>query len=130
MTSTTALRVSAILGLLAVGLGAFGAHGLEQAFKSLSPEEAAKKLDWWKTAVTYHLIHAVVMLALSLTTPLRSWAWRLLLAGIVIFSGTLYAMALGMPRWLGAITPIGGLSLMAGWLTIACSKVSSDPRRE
>jgi uncharacterized membrane protein YgdD (TMEM256/DUF423 family) len=117
-----ALRISALTGMLAVALGAFGAHGLEKLFAGLAPEQAAKQLDWWKTAVAYHLPHAVVMLVISLTAPLRTWSWRLLLGGIILFSGTLYAMALGAPRWLGAITPIGGVLLIAGWLMLAWEK--------
>jgi uncharacterized membrane protein YgdD (TMEM256/DUF423 family) len=122
MTSTTALRISALTGCLAVALGAFGAHGLEKMLAGLAPEQAAKQLDWWKTAVAYHLPHAVAMLAVAFVAPLRTWSWSLFLGGIVLFSGTLYAMALGAPRWLGAITPIGGILLIAGWLALAFAK--------
>ncbi len=125
MSATTAFRISAITGMLAVILGAFGAHGLEQLFKSLPPDQAAKQLDWWKTAVAYHLPHAVVLLLLAQASTLRVWSWRLILGGIIIFSGTLYAMGAGGPHWLGAITPIGGTLLIAGWLTMAFEKPAS-----
>jgi uncharacterized membrane protein YgdD (TMEM256/DUF423 family) len=62
------------------------------------------------------------MLVLALTAPGRVWAWRFFLGGIAVFSGTLYAMALGAPRWFGAITPIGGVFLIAGWLALALAK--------
>jgi len=123
MSATTAFRISAIVGLLAVALGAFGAHGLEKFFASLPPDQGPKHLDWWKTAVAYHLPHAVVMLVLSQPAQFRAWAWRLMLGGILLFSGSLYTMALGGPRWLGMIvTPTGGLLMIAGWLTMAFEK--------
>lgn len=107
---------AALLGLLAVGTGAFGAHGLEQV-------ATAEQMEWWATAAHYHLTHALALLGFGLLRERRpelggmaGWA---LLAGIVVFSGTLYAMALGAPRWLGAVTPLGGVALMVGWLGLA-----------
>jgi uncharacterized membrane protein YgdD (TMEM256/DUF423 family) len=107
--------VGAVWGFLAVALGAFGAHGL--------PKDLGEPaLGWWKTAALYHLAHA---LALVLTGVLQlqglkvapaGWAFLL---GSLVFSGTLYAMTLGAPRWLGAVTPLGGLGLLAGWLLLA-----------
>lgn len=120
MTASAAFRLSAFMGFLAVALGAFGAHGLEKMLAQLPAAEAAKKLEWWKTAVAYHLPHAVVMLVIAMVVPFRVWAWRLMLGGILLFSGTLYAMALGAPRWFGAITPFGGGLLLAGWLMMGC----------
>jgi len=127
------IAVAGILGAIAVGLGAYGAHGLERALEGLP--DAAKRLEWWRTAVLYHLTHA---LALGLVGALAraqgpgaTVAGILFIAGIALFSGTLYAMALGAPRWLGAITPLGGLSLIAGWLAILVSalrtRVESSP---
>jgi len=103
-------------GLLAVALGAFGAHGLQRVLV----EDAEKRLQWWQTASHYHLVHA---LALGLAGYLiaRSsgsaatvavWAFS---AGITLFSGSLYVMTLTGIRALGAITPIGGLGLLVGW---------------
>ena len=116
MTSQTAFRISAVLGFLAVALGAFGAHGLHDVL------EKNARIATWETAVLYHLTHAVVMLVIATLRPLRSAACSLMLAGVVIFSGTLYVLALTNMRWLGAITPIGGVCLLAGWLTLAFGK--------
>lgn len=118
------LAVSGILGAAAVGLGAFGAHGLE-AFLEGAPE-AAKRLGWWQTAVGYHLPHAVVLAVCGVLAARPSgWALKIaaggFLLGVLLFSGTLYAMALGAPRWLGAVTPLGGLSLIVAWLALAAA---------
>ena len=112
MTSATAFRISAAFGFLAVALGAFGAHGL----KTILVQNG--RTDNWETAVLYHLVHSVVMLALSSRETLSIWAWRLFAAGVVIFSGSLYALALSNVKILGAITPIGGVCLLGGWLTL------------
>lgn len=103
----------AILAGLAVVLGAFGAHALNGRI-------GAEALGWWRTAVDYQMWHALAVLGLGLAR--RGWAkgpaW-LLAGGAVVFSATLYAMALGAPRWLGAVTPIGGLGMIAGWGLLA-----------
>lgn len=101
-----------LAGFIAVALGAFGAHGLEG---KLSVEAQ----DWWQTATFYGLTHAVAALALSLNDfpPLRRAGWAFLF-GAALFSGSLYAMSLGMPRWFGIITPLGGVSFLAGWTLI------------
>lgn len=127
----TLLVTGAILGALAVGLGAYGAHGLEALLEGAP--EAAKRLGWWQTAVSYHLPHAAMIVVCALVRargPGRApvVAGVAFAAGILLFSGTLYAMTLGAPRWLGAITPLGGLSLIAGWLALAftAQRVSSQ----
>ena len=112
MTSTTAFRISAAFGFLAVALGAFGAHGLKDTLT------ANDTLAIWQTAALYHLVHAVVMLAIASRETLTVWAWRLFAAGVVIFSGSLYALALSNVKILGAITPIGGVCLLGGWLAL------------
>ncbi len=117
MNSQTALRISAIVGFLAVALGAFGPHGLHDVL------EKNARLATWETAAHYHLAHAIVMLVLATLRPLRAAAWWLMLAGVVIFSGTLYTLALTNVKWLGAITPIGGVCLLTGWLALACGKI-------
>ena len=113
------LRVSALLGFLAISLGASGAHGpVHEKLK------AAGELEHWETALQYHLPHAVVLLLLTLfasSKPTMVWAWRMILLGALIFSGSLYLLAYTGIKWLGAITPLGGLSLMAGWTLIALS---------
>lgn len=116
MNSQTAFRISAVFGFLAVALGAFGAHGLHDML------EKNARLGTWETAVLYHLTHAVVLLVLATLRPLRTCAWWLMLAGIVIFSGTLYTLALTNVKWLGAITPVGGVCLLLGWLALAFGK--------
>ena len=113
MTSATAFRLSAAFGFLAVALGAFGAHGLKDTLT------ANDSLALWQTAALYHLVHSAVMLALSSRETLSVWAWRLFASGIAIFSGSLYALALSNVKVLGAITPIGGVCLLGGWLALA-----------
>jgi uncharacterized membrane protein YgdD (TMEM256/DUF423 family) len=80
----------------------------------------------WETAVLYHLAHSAVLLAVASREPLRVWAWRLFAAGVLVFSGTLYALALTNVKWLGAITPIGGVCLLAGWAGLATRGKSPD----
>ena len=114
------MLVGALLGALAVALGAFGAHGLKD--HATGPEA----MEWWKTAALYQLVHAPVIVLFGLFRDLHprgrsagNGAGFCLLIGTTVFSGTLYAMALGAPRFLGAITPIGGLLLIAGWGLLA-----------
>lgn len=111
--------LAAVNGLLAVGAGAFGAHGLKARV-------GAEALAVFETAARYHMYHALALLAVAIaadrwktaTATASGWAFTI---GIVIFCGTLYAMALGDMRhkWLGAITPIGGLAFMVGWALLA-----------
>jgi len=113
------LRLSALVGFLSIALGASGAHG------SIHDKLVATgQLAHWETAVQYHLPHAVVLLLLTLlasTKPLMVWAWRMFFVGILLFSGSLYVLAYTSTKWLGAITPLGGLSFMIGWVLIAMS---------
>jgi uncharacterized membrane protein YgdD (TMEM256/DUF423 family) len=97
------LRLSALMGFLAIALGASGAHGGVH-----DKLVAAGELAHWETAVQYHLPHAVVLLLLTLfasTRPQMVWAWRLFLAGILLFSGSLYVLAYTGTAWLGRHTP-------------------------
>jgi uncharacterized membrane protein YgdD (TMEM256/DUF423 family) len=110
------LLVAAILGVTGVGLGAFGAHGLKARL--------GESIGTWETAVLYHLVHAVALLgvvALLRATPeaalLRGAGWTLA-AGVLLFSGSLYWLALGGPRLLGPVTPIGGLAFLVGWALV------------
>lgn len=100
------LLCAALSGAVAVGAGAFGAHGA-----------SGVAAEWLKTGGQYQLIHAVAALA-ALRFEARGPGW-LFVAGAAIFAGTLYLMAAGAPRWLGAITPVGGALLIAGWLWLA-----------
>ena len=114
------LTIAAALGCAAVGLGAFGAHGLTTRMASLP--DGAQRLDWWKTAALYHLAHALALaIAAGLVGDTRAGriACISFVAGIVLFSGSLYTMTLTGIRILGAVTPLGGLSLMVGWAALA-----------
>jgi uncharacterized membrane protein YgdD (TMEM256/DUF423 family) len=109
------LVISALTGAAGVVLGAFGAHALRAR---LDPAQLAT----WQTAVQYHLIHALALLALALfaratgrSVALPSW---LLLAGVALFSGSLYLLATAGWKWLGPVTPLGGLCFIAGWLSL------------
>ena len=113
MSNPTILIVASFMAALAVGLGAFGAHALEE---SLSP----KRLDTWNTAVTYHMWHALALIGLVLVSKVFEvdliWPMNLILAGIFIFSGSLYLLCITDTSWLGAITPIGGICFILGWV--------------
>lgn len=98
--------LAALSAAIAIAAGAFGAHGAS------SPQAA----EWLRTGGLYQLIHAVAALVLAGTAKTPA---ALLLAGAAIFAGTLYIMALGGPKWLGAVTPIGGLLMIGGWLWAA-----------
>ena len=103
-----------LLGFLGVALGAFGAHALKESL------EAHGGTDIWRTAVLYQLVHAVALLALGWARggtgagPVAA-CW---IAGVVCFSGSLYGLAFGGPRWLGPVTPLGGLFFLAGWALV------------
>ena len=115
--STLLFRIAAALCFLAVALGAFGAHWLRPTI------ESHNLLDVWNKAVIYHFVHAVALFALALYGAANRGAWWLLFAGIFLFSGSLYVMAL-IPQlrdWLGAITPFGGLCFLAGWAWLVVS---------
>lgn len=111
------------MGLSGVALGAFGAHGLKRRMEGKPDGE--QRMAWWQTGAQYHLIHALAI-GLSAVGPSRVHdgspiaAW-LFLAGIALFSGSLYAMTLTGVRKLGAVTPIGGVCFLAGWAAIAWS---------
>lgn len=104
------VAAGAALGCVGVILGAFGAHALKG-------QVSVEALGWWQTAVQYQMWHALAVVGLGLSRCGRQafLPAMLFVAGVVIFSGTLYAIALGAPRWLGAITPLGGLLLISGW---------------
>ena len=109
------IGIAAVNMAIAVALGAFGAHGL----KNLVDEQ---QLAWWHTAPLYLFIHPLglllvgILLRLNYTTQATAWLLQL---GVIVFAGSLYAMTLGAPRWFGAITPIGGVLMIAGWLWLA-----------
>ncbi|HUA67209.1 MAG TPA: DUF423 domain-containing protein [Candidatus Saccharimonadales bacterium] len=115
MSNTIATRVAAAVGFLAVALGAFGTHGL----KTILAQNGTAAI--WQTAAFYHFIHAVMLFVLAQRKPLAAGPWWCFLAGIVIFSGSLYLLAATNLHWLGALTPFGGVSFLAGWLWLAFS---------
>lgn len=113
MNNSTAVRIAAFLGFLAVALGAFGAHGLKDLLNRNGTAEI------WEKAVFYHFIHAVMLFVLAQRGSLHWGPWLCFLAGILVFSGSLYLLAVTNVRILGAVTPIGGVSFIAGWLWLA-----------
>lgn len=115
------IRLAAVLGALSVALGAFGAHLLKD-YVSAFPD-AAKRMEWWEKAVDYHMAHTLLLLGIGILAkhaPLPLWRYATLSLsfGIVVFSGSLYIMTITGLRWLGAITPIGGIALIIGWLIL------------
>lgn len=111
MTDARVLLAGAVLGGVGVGLGAFGAHALRDALD-------AKHLEWWNTGVQYQMWHAVALVALAGVPGMRVPA-MLLGAGVLLFSVALYVLALTDARWLGAVAPIGGALMIAGWIGVA-----------
>lgn len=110
------LITAAAYGLLAVALGAFGAHGLRA---KLAPEMMAV----YRTAVEYQFYHALALLAVALlalraTSPWLNVAGYAFGSGVILFSGSLYLLAVTGTRWLGAITPLGGVALLLGWFAL------------
>jgi uncharacterized membrane protein YgdD (TMEM256/DUF423 family) len=110
------LKSTSLLGALGVGLGAFGAHGLKQIL------EAHQTAAIWQTASLYHLLHSVALLAVCSREQVSQRCFWCFTTGILIFSGSLYTLAVTNVRWLGAITPVGGLLLIAGWLLLFFSR--------
>jgi uncharacterized membrane protein YgdD (TMEM256/DUF423 family) len=113
--TVTLFRIAAALCLLAVGLGAFGAHALKATLQDHG------MLEVWNKAVLYHFLHAIALFVLAFHGAGNRAAYFLILAGIFFFSGSLYALALTNVRWLGAVTPIGGLCFLAGWAWLIVS---------
>jgi uncharacterized membrane protein YgdD (TMEM256/DUF423 family) len=113
--------LGALLAAAAVAAGAFGAHALAAR---LTPE----RLATWEIAARYHMYHALALVLIGIASDRlpasAAVAGWLFVAGIAVFGGTVYALALGAPRWLGAITPIGGVAFIAGWLVLAWAALS------
>ena len=120
MKYRTVLRIAGISGAVGVGLGAFGAHGLRGRLLASGMANA------WETGVRYHLLHAVGLFCTALwlrqsdhtRSKLLAWVAGSWTAGTILFSGSLYGLALGGPRWLGPITPFGGVAFIAGWILL------------
>lgn len=118
--------LSGLYGASGVLLGAFGAHGLRGRLGPL--EDGPLRLGWWETAAHYHLIHALALAAAATLfdktgSPVARIAGWCFAVGVLLFSGSLYAMTLTGNRSLGAVTPLGGLAMVAGWGLIAWTAV-------
>jgi uncharacterized membrane protein YgdD (TMEM256/DUF423 family) len=118
MNDQTMVRVGAVLGAIAVAAGAFGAHGLDWNL----PDRSA---DNWETAARYQMYHALALVLCGLLPPrgrgqeIAAWCFLL---GTILFAGALYTLGLGGPRWFGAIAPLGGTLLIAGWIALSLSR--------
>jgi uncharacterized membrane protein YgdD (TMEM256/DUF423 family) len=123
------VRVGAVLGFLGVALGAFGAHGLKATLEKLGTTAT------YQTAVSYHMYHALAIVAVGLAMasvrsgPLLSAAGWAFLAGVVVFSGSLYVLSVTGLKWLGAITPLGGVAFLVGWAVLAVAAGGLTERR-
>jgi uncharacterized membrane protein YgdD (TMEM256/DUF423 family) len=104
-----ATRIAAVLGFLAVALGAFGAHSL----KGLLVQNGTVEI--WEKAVFYQFAHTIMLFILGGRNPFPAGPWWSFFIGIIVFSGSLYLLAVTNARWLGAITPFGGVSFLIGW---------------
>ncbi len=115
------MTLAALSGFLAVAMGAFAAHGIKDP----------KAAEWIKTGATYEFMHAMATFACATFMQVGAKRARMapafFLSGSVLFSGSLYAMALGAPRWMGAVTPFGGMLFLTGWLVLAWSARGVDP---
>jgi uncharacterized membrane protein YgdD (TMEM256/DUF423 family) len=125
----TLLVLAGVQGFLAVALGAFGAHGLKARLGGLA--DGAQRLAWWETAAHYHLAHALaiglsaLLVSRAPSSAAASVAGFCFTGGILLFSGSLYAMTLTGVRALGAVTPLGGLLLLAGWAAVVIAALRS-----
>jgi uncharacterized membrane protein YgdD (TMEM256/DUF423 family) len=118
MTSAWCLRLAAGSGFLVVALGAFGAHALRSAL------QVHQTLEIWEKAVLYHAVHTFALLALARQPVIARGTVISFVCGILLFSGSLYLLAVTNMRWLGAITPLGGVSLLIGWVWLFFSRSS------
>jgi len=142
MHARNTLLSAALIGATGVGLGAFGAHKLEPLLLERG------MLHAWETGARYQLVHAVALIALAAwqrsevratsasggATPagfgIAGWVARCWTVGVVLFSGSLYGLALGGPRWLGPITPLGGAGLIAGWCCLIAAALKDRTARD
>ena len=132
------LVAAGLLGLTGVACGAFGAHAVAGWVEAAYPDPAlaARRLENWRTAASYHLWHALAcglcgVLAVHIPSKFLNAAGGCFAAGVAVFSGSLYALVLSRQAWLGAVTPLGGVLFMAGWgLLTAAAWRAGRPRRE
>ena len=122
------LLAAGVFGLTGVALGAMGAHALAATLAERGMSHA------WETGSRYHLFHALALFGAAIwlrgpagrTRTHFLWATRCWVAGIILFSGSLYGLALGGPRWLGPVTPLGGVALMAGWVFVIAAAFRTE----
>lgn len=117
MSSRWILAVSGLLLALATVAGALGSHALRDQL-------SAHSLEIYETAVRYQFYHSLGLLGIGVMSNIKprtliSWAGALVFAGVILFSGSLYALSFGAPGWMGAVTPVGGLALIVGWAVFA-----------
>lgn len=125
--------LTSFLGFTAVALGALGAHAIKGAMGGLP--DAVERLNWWDIGARYHLVHAlavglVAVLSAHVTSRFPNIAAGLFTLGIILFSGSLYVMALTGMRTLGAVTPFGGFCFLAGWVALGFSARGLGRRQE
>lgn len=115
------MRVASLSGFIAVALGAFGAHLLKDRL-------SLEALGWWDTATLYLLTHTAGALAIGISgrSGLIAKGGLAIILGALLFAATLYAMALGAPRWFGAITPIGGVAMLTGWALVGIGALRQE----
>jgi uncharacterized membrane protein YgdD (TMEM256/DUF423 family) len=123
MSNRVTRIVAGFMGFSGVFCGAFGAHILRGFL------EKSGTTQIWQTGVLYHLVHAVVLLVLSGWRPVPRAAYNLMLVGVIVFSGSPYTLALTNFKWFGAITPLGGLGMLAGWVVLALAKGNEDSQK-
>lgn len=121
MNKNPMLLLGGVLGALGVAMGAFGAHAVKGWLATA--DDGALRLAWWHTGAQYHLLHALLIVAVGVWATsypgglARAAGWCAA-AGVALFSGSLYVMALTNTRWLGAVTPLGGVAFLAAWLLV------------
>lgn len=126
MNSKQIIQVAAFFGMLAVGIGAFGAHGLKDILEETGRSET------FETGVKYHFYHSLALFLIGILASLKPAFKRLsgaaisMIIGILVFSGSLYLLSLTGLTWLGAITPLGGLAFIVGWILIFLAASKSD----
>lgn len=142
MSGASWVRIGAILGAIGVTAGAFGAHGLkpsDDALKAMSSpdrEASEKRMATFETGARYHMYHAFAIVGVGLVAaglgkrgPLLDVAGWCFIGGVLLFSGPLYGIGVGGPRWLGAIAPIGGVLMILGWVVLAFGTMDSAKPR-
>ena len=117
------LWIGAVMGLLAVTLGTFGAHGLESVLGDIESEELTKRKDTWDIGVRYLMYHAIVVFLVGMLGQFNRhkalmWTLYLMAGGTAIFSGALFVLTLTGMKWLGMVAPIGGVGMILGWVCL------------